>query len=301
MEQGRHMYSIKRLLVATDFSEAAGLAVKRAAVLAAEQRADLELLYVMSGRSLQELRESFGTSTVAADLPHNAGNVLRDLAAAVAGQAKIKATSRVAVGNVLDELVSSSEQADVLILGAHGWNPLRDRILGTTAVRLLGKCACPALVAKCPPQGAYKRVLVPVDFSPHAAASLSMALTIAPDADIKIVHAFHVPFERMLMGAGIAAEEVHRYRNHARHQAVVNTDALIRGVGGDPHRFVRAIEQGRASQLIITEEAGFQADLIVIGKHGRSVVEEMLLGSVTRHVLSYSKCDVLVIPSPGTR
>jgi len=35
-------------------------------------------------------------------------------------------------------------------------------------------------------------------------------------------------------------------------------------------------------------------DLLVVGKHGRSRIEEWLLGSVTRHVLSHAGCDVLV-------
>ena len=35
-------------------------------------------------------------------------------------------------------------------------------------------------------------------------------------------------------------------------------------------------------------------DLIVIGKHGRSAAEELLLGSVTKHVLGEGQADVLV-------
>ena len=39
-------------------------------------------------------------------------------------------------------------------------------------------------------------------------------------------------------------------------------------------------------------------DLIVIGKHGLQVMEELLLGSVTKHVLAESQCDVMVICDP---
>ncbi len=35
-------------------------------------------------------------------------------------------------------------------------------------------------------------------------------------------------------------------------------------------------------------------DLIVVGKHGRSPAEEILVGSVTSHVLEYAEADVLV-------
>jgi nucleotide-binding universal stress UspA family protein len=289
------MHAVKSVLTAIDFSGDARLAARRAALLAAEQQAKLELMHVMSGRSLNALRELFRSSDTETDLMKNARHMLNELAADIAGQTGVTASSRVTVGNVLDEILSASEQADMLILGAHGWNPLRDRILGTTAERLLGKCKRPVLVTKRPPQGAYKRVLVPVDFSPYSAAALRMALLVAPGAAFRVVHAFHVPFERMLMGVGLAAEVIQTYRNQARHHAVFSTDALIKESNGDPHRFTRAIEHGKASPLILAEEAGFGADLIIIGKHGRSVLEEMLLGSVTRHVLSNSKCDVLVV------
>ena len=48
------------------------------------------------------------------------------------------------------------------------------------------------------------------------------------------------------------------------------------------------------SDMIIEQEQECDCDLIVVGKHGESVLEELLLGSVTKHVLAESQCDVLV-------
>jgi nucleotide-binding universal stress UspA family protein len=36
------------------------------------------------------------------------------------------------------------------------------------------------------------------------------------------------------------------------------------------------------------------ADLMILGKHGKSLGEQLLLGSVTLHMLSECRCDVLV-------
>jgi nucleotide-binding universal stress UspA family protein len=55
---------------------------------------------------------------------------------------------------------------------------------------------------------------------------------------------------------------------------------------GDPAQQINAMEQ----------EA--DADLIVVGKHGSHIAEELLLGSFTKHVLGESQCDVLVICDP---
>lgn len=289
------MSTVRTLLAAVDFSEDSRLAAHRAAVLAAEQRANLELLHVMSGQSLTSLRELFRSSETEANILADARRMLNDLAADVAGKTGVTATALVMTGSVLENILSASGEADMLVLGAHGVNPLRDRILGTTAVRLLGKCMSPVLVTKRRPQGAYKRVLVPVDFSLYSAVALNMTLLIAPGADVKVVHAVRVPFEEKLGIAGVRAEEVQKIRMNAQFQAIRDVEALIQELGVGQDRIVHAVKHGKAASFILAEAAGFAADLIVIGKHGRSTTEAMLLGSVTRHVLSHAKCDVLVV------
>ena len=57
-------------------------------------------------------------------------------------------TTQVKIGKVLDEILLACAQHDLLVLGAHGLNPLRDLILGTTATRLLRKSMRPVLVVK---------------------------------------------------------------------------------------------------------------------------------------------------------
>ena len=66
------------------------------------------------------------------------------------------------------------------------------------------------------------------------------------------------------------------------------------------HRLNDVVEQGDPRRLILAKEKQLGADLIVIGKHG-SMVEDLLVGSVTRHILSDSKCDVLVDTTGVTR
>lgn len=293
------MNSLK-FLAATDFSDDARHAANRAACLAAERQAPLELLHVMSSPSLATLRELFGLSPDAdAKLLDDAQRMLDELASEItAGKPRLALTARVAVGQVLDEILAASEEADMLILGARGLNPLRDLILGTTAERLLRRCKKPVLLNKRPPQGSYRQVIVPVDFSPHSAAALHMARFVAPAAEMTLVHAFGTPYEGKLWLAGVPDEEIHRYRTQARQQALNHIHALIGETRDDPCRYYISVEHDDAAPLILAKETALAADLIVIGKHGQSLIEDTLLGSVTRHILSDSKCDVLVVQEP---
>ena len=59
-------------------------------------------------------------------------------------------------------------------------------------------------------------------------------------------------------------------------------------------RWEPCIVEGDASQRIIELEQELDCDLVVIGKHGRSATEDLLLGSTTKHVLAEGATDVLV-------
>lgn len=288
--------TMKTILAATDFSDHARNAVRRAALVAAEHQAQLSLLHVMSGPSMNALREQFHLPDEATTkLVAEAGRMLGEWAADLGGTTGPAPATQLRVGRVVDEVHAASATADLVVLGARGWNPVRDALLGTTAERLLRKSPRPVLVTKRPPTGTYRRVLIPVDFSPCSAAALEMALRTVPKASIVIAHAFEVPFESKLRQAGVTEDEFQEYRIQARQQALNDIDLLIQKTIGDDQRCSRVVEHGSAALLILAKEAEHDADLIVIGKHGRSMVEEALLGSVTRHILADAKCDVLVV------
>jgi CPA2 family monovalent cation:H+ antiporter-2 len=53
---------------------------------------------------------------------------------------------------------------------------------------------------------------------------------------------------------------------------------------------------GNATRQILSQERHHGCDLVVMGKHGTHVTEDLLLGSVTKRVLAESRSDVLVVP-----
>ena len=63
------------------------------------------------------------------------------------------------------------------------------------------------------------------------------------------------------------------------------------------HWDARSVE-GDASQRILEHEQESDCDLVVVGKHGQSAAEELLPGSVTKHVLDEGSADVLVSTAP---
>ena len=289
---------LPRFVAATDFSEHAGWAAQRAALLAAQHGAKLELLHVVPKTPLDALRELFRAK------PEGVRNLVEDLRRALtrAASALAKATGasiapRVEIGEVLDVIASECNGADLLAMGARGTSPLRDALLGTTAERLLGKCKRPMLIAKRAAKRPYKDVLVAVDFSPASEDALRAVLRLMPQAAVTAVHAYDIPFEGQLRLAGVEKATIEGYRSRAAAKAVAEIRALGSKISGDGMRVGHRIGMGHPPHLILEKAQALHADLIVLGKQKRAIVQQLLLGSVARHVLADSRSDVLVVPA----
>ena len=293
------MARLKHVLAATDFSPFSTQAVERAAFIAAGTGAQLDLLHVLSLAPLQDLEQ------LMADLPPGFADTLIAAARAelqavaddLAARRGVNVTCRVACGPLLATLHAEAvaSRADLLVLGARGESGVfRSMVLGTTAARMISKARQPILVVKQPLRGAYRTVLAPVDFSPPTLQALRLAQRVAPEADTILMHAFDVPFESRLRFANVDDDVIGLYRFATRQRAQESLAELRErsGLPADRTRF--AVVQGDASQQVIEQEKDFDCDLIVVGKHGKSPLEDLIVGSVTRKVLAESQCDVLV-------
>ncbi len=285
---------IDRLLAATDLSAPANHAVERAAMIARESGAALDLVHVVSFGPLEKLRKLV-QDTAAAIQQRILEAVHHRLLTQAEGLAKrygVTADVRVLSGSLLTELHDAS--ADMVVCGARGEGFMRHVLLGSTAERMLRRTRRPILVVKQAAHETYKTALIPVDFSSSSLRAIVQARAIAPQAEIILLHAYEVPFEGQLRYASVEESTLNEYLLIAKRDATENMEALCRqaGLAVDQARYV--LVHGDPSSSVIEQEQVQSADLIVMGKHGENLFEELLLGSVTKHVLAESQCDVLV-------
>jgi nucleotide-binding universal stress UspA family protein len=184
-------------------------------------------------------------------------------------------------------------------MGTRGAHFMREMLLGSTTERVLRTLRRPLLAVRQRPQAPYRRMLAPVDFSAHAAVAVNTAHAWFPDADIVLMNAFEVELESTLRLAGMGDDTINAYRIQARDAAIAEMDAFVARLDVPPARLTRHFVHGAATLRIIEYAQTIDADLIVMGKHGQSVMEELLLGSVTQYVLTYASCDVLVAGRTG--
>jgi nucleotide-binding universal stress UspA family protein len=141
---------------------------------------------------------------------------------------------------------------------------------------------------------AIKRILCPVDFSEFSLHALDSAVAIARHQHATITALHVVPPARSSYPAiGPAA-----------YAPYVLTAGDLQAFQKTLERFVAAVDypvtavcvEAPVVDEILKRSANLSADLIVMGTHGRTGVNRLVLGSVAERVLAKVTCPVLVIP-----
>jgi nucleotide-binding universal stress UspA family protein len=134
---------------------------------------------------------------------------------------------------------------------------------------------------------------VPTDFSECSRVGFNYALQLARDfrAELRLVHVINphwYPF-----GDKYAALDAARLMNEA--VDVAHKQMRSMAARANVRYSVQVIHGSPAAK--ICNAAKEDTDLIVICTHGRTGPGHLLIGSVAEHVVRYSHCPVLVIPS----
>lgn len=293
------MTRLQTILAATDLSAAARLACERAVRLASACDARLELQHVVNTGALDSLRLLFASQPddLQQRLLDEAREELRSLLAELHDGLGGSANLHLGIGNVVNEITRQADalDADLLVLGAHGSSLVRDLIVGSTTERVLRRTGRPLLVVRRPAPRGYRQVLIPVDFSARSLKAIEVARRLAPKAALVLLHTFEVPFEGRLRHAGVSEQELAALRASAQREGETRMAELIARAGLPAAALHSLVLYGDPSVQILEHERLQGSELIVIGKRGQNSLEDLLLGSVTKHILSQAQSDVLVI------
>lgn len=294
------MSAFKNILIATDLSGPARQAADRAARLARAAGANLRLVHALSAGVAARLQQLLGSDTaLEATLIEHTDQELKMLADELASEHQVEVEPKLVQGAVVDEISREAQAmlADLVVIGARGAGFMRRLMFGSTAERLLRKSIRPMLVIKQRAHEPYQRALVALDFSAWSKPMIELARQVAPRAHLVLLTAYDVPYQSRMRLAGATDAKIEVYRKRARRTAELQLRALAAGAGLAPADWTLCLRHADPSLAIVEQEIEQACDLIVIGKHGRNAMEDLLLGSVTSHVLTESVGDVLVSTS----
>jgi nucleotide-binding universal stress UspA family protein len=140
----------------------------------------------------------------------------------------------------------------------------------------------------------FKRFLVGVDFEPPSLAALDWAIELASQvgASITVLHTYEIPIVGIPDGAFIASAEYASKLMSAADEALAAAIGARQGRGVELTRLMR---QGVAWETIHQAADEIDADLIVVGTHGRKGISHALLGSVAEKTIRTARRPVVVV------
>lgn len=142
----------------------------------------------------------------------------------------------------------------------------------------------------------FKHILVPIDGSPTAEQAISKALAIAQAFKSAVTLIYVIdPYAFTGVGTDFAygqAEYLSAITEEAQKSINAATQVFV-AQGIDAHGSV--IEGRSIYQSILAAAESVNADLVVMGSHGRRGLQKLVLGSVTAQVLAHAHLPVLVV------
>jgi nucleotide-binding universal stress UspA family protein len=208
--------------------------------------------------------------------------------------------------------IAAARTPDLIVLGAKGLRSTASILLGGVAQHVVEYACCPVLIVRAPYHG-FCRVLFATDGS-MASQSAAWYLGNFPfpdDVDLRLMHVLPpmqipVRMEPYVGGAwqtvyAVARapqeEEARRERETKLGEALLmRTHYLLQknGLEASP-----VLARGDAATEILDYTRDNQIDLLVAGSRGLSQFKSLWMGSVSRKLVHYSNCSILIVKEPG--
>ncbi|WP_440763626.1 universal stress protein [Natronorubrum sp. DTA7] len=268
----------ERILVPTDGSGPANAALEYAGEIAAVEQVTVHILYVIDPDETEEMDDPLAGS--------------RDWA----GETGSPIIEEIETGEPRDTILEAAVEHDVdaIVMGTRGRRGVGRLLLGSVTESIVRDADVPVLVVRGAPEVRrpypIETIVVPTDGSAHAEVALERALTVAAhhDATVHLLSIVDVTPAGIEDQNDLRLDRLERYARRVVEEGVeraanlgVETEVMV--TYGSTHRKIR------------TYADDVDADLLVMGTHGRSGLDRLLLGSVTERVLRTATTPVLTV------
>lgn len=191
-------------------------------------------------------------------------------------------------------IAARASLADLIVVGRA--SETGGPFLGSTSERIVRKAQIPVMVAKRALSSESKIFLVPTDFSACARKAAEEAIMLAKSFSARVVF-FHV-LDLYLSHTVAYAHELGvsvPVVPPSPQEIEPEWEAFLSGLALEKVDWEKSTGEGEAATTIVCQAEDIQADMIVIGTHGRSGLPHMLLGSVAEKVVRAASCSVLTV------
>ena len=222
----------------------------------------------------------------------------------------LQAKPELRLGSPAEKVVEYAEEQkpDLIVMGAKGLRATFGILLGGVAQQVVEYACCPVLVVRAPYHG-LRRILLVTDGSPSSQQAVQYlgSLPLPSEAKVEVMHVLPpAPIQMILENTTFGSMQV------ATPEQVLEVEAVLRAkeerdgqalldatVASLPGGLAASgvLKRGDAATEIIDYVKAHEIDMIVTGSRGLGQIQSWLMGSVSRKLVHYSGCSVLVVRS----
>ncbi len=200
-------------------------------------------------------------------------------------------TKHIRIGSPAKTILSMAEEqkADLIVMGARGLGPIKERLLGSVSHRILTLAPCATLIVNGPVK-AMKQILLPLE-GPYDAEAAIRFLQLKPFHEgVEITLLTILPWTEPPWPVGTATATAATEILEKQADYIEGVAERLRAIGYRAHGVALV---GIPSTIILQQATTLRSDLILMGTRGRQGITRFVLGSVSHAVVHKAPCPVL--------
>lgn len=292
---------VKRILVATDFSENSRVAILKGIEFAKKNKGEVIILHVAKKGFFEKmLANAIPLIGKVLITPEEYAASLLEKMTQQYSKDEIKIKHVILSGDQPARKIlkyGKDHKSDLLIIGAHGKYSIHDWFVGTTAEYIARKTPIPVLIIKRIKRKSYQRILVPLDFSNASKSALLFAYKLFSNSKLKLLHIGDHEFEELLKKENkISKDKVKTMRKSVLLLLSEKMRDFIKKCNNKLSKLSFEIKFGYPGIGIIEEAKKLNQDLVIMGTEGHSQRHYLFMGRTASRVLIEIDRDLLLIP-----
>jgi len=281
------MKKLKRILAGIDIFAKPNNVLKRAFMVAKQNKAELFIVHAVQTPWLS-IPSYFGNEEISIDIKGITKKIEKKIQVLNTDN-EVPYTILVKEGNSSDIILYESKllKVDMIVIGAS--KKSKKRYLGTTAEKVAHQSHLPVLIIKNSVKKPYQNIVAPTDLQIQSKQSILFAKNIFPTAKIKAVNSSEIiyvdgPYT-------VVGSDFEEYNKKARISAEKDLKNFIKDLPVKKGEIIDG--KGNSKEVLLDYINKGSYDLAVIGSRGTSGFKA-LLGSMASSILRETSTDVLV-------
>lgn len=287
------------IVVAVDGSDAGSAAVAWAANAATKRNAPLKLVTAYTMPQFMYADGMIPPQELYDQLEEEAMAKINDARELVRSfDENIEVSYYIAESTPIDLLLQLSEEADIVVMGSRGLGGLSGLVLGSVSSAVVSHASSPVVVVRkdndVTVNNKYGPVVVGVDGSDISRKALEYAFREADarGATLRAVHSW-ADAQVQTSLVGLAAVQSQLDAMTAQERKILQDELAPMREKYPDVKVEEVVDRDRPIQVL--KDNSDDAQLLVLGSHGRGGFRGMLLGSTSRALLQYAPCPMMVV------